>query len=110
MHPNDDVNHSQSSNDTLPTAVHIAAVEVLFGVVIPVVRLIDGQPTETNLVVSGQGLRRTKPVGLTQASTPEEHRVADRWSAMCRAANCGRVLNDCSGTAGADWPGVQARP
>src|SRR5258707_2619532 len=27
IHPNDDVNHSQSSNDTFPTAMHIAAVE-----------------------------------------------------------------------------------
>jgi fumarate hydratase, class II len=29
VHPNDDVNKSQSSNDTFPTAMHIAAVEVL---------------------------------------------------------------------------------
>ena len=26
MHPNDDVNMAQSSNDTFPTAMHIAAV------------------------------------------------------------------------------------
>ena len=26
IHPNDDVNKSQSSNDTFPTALHIAAV------------------------------------------------------------------------------------
>ncbi|MFD0892001.1 class II fumarate hydratase [Luteolibacter ambystomatis] len=29
VHPNDDVNMSQSSNDTFPSAMHIAAVEVL---------------------------------------------------------------------------------
>ena len=29
IHPNDDVNHSQSSNDTFPTAMHIATVETL---------------------------------------------------------------------------------
>ena len=29
IHPNDDVNHSQSSNDTFPTAMHIAAVDVI---------------------------------------------------------------------------------
>jgi fumarate hydratase, class II len=29
IHPNDDVNKSQSSNDTFPTAMHIAAVEQL---------------------------------------------------------------------------------
>ena len=29
IHPNDDVNHGQSSNDTFPTAMHIATVEQL---------------------------------------------------------------------------------
>jgi fumarate hydratase class II len=29
VHPNDDVNHGQSSNDTFPTAMHIAAVTAL---------------------------------------------------------------------------------
>jgi len=33
IHPHDDVNKAQSSNDTFPTAMHIAAVEVLAGVV-----------------------------------------------------------------------------
>src|SRR3989449_6138004 len=32
IHPNDDVNKAQSSNDTFPTAMHIAAVEVLSAV------------------------------------------------------------------------------
>ena len=31
IHPNDDVNKAQSSNDTFPAAMHIAAVEVLAG-------------------------------------------------------------------------------
>ena len=34
-HPNDDVNMSQSSNDTFPTALHIAAVLALEGSLIP---------------------------------------------------------------------------
>ena len=29
IHPNDDVNKSQSSNDTFPTAMHIAAYKIL---------------------------------------------------------------------------------
>jgi len=33
IHPNDDVNKAQSSNDTFPTAMHIAAVEVLDSVI-----------------------------------------------------------------------------
>ncbi|MDB5248251.1 MAG: fumC [Segetibacter sp.] len=35
LHPNDDVNKSQSSNDTFPTAMHIAAYKILTEVTIP---------------------------------------------------------------------------
>ena len=35
VHPNDDVNKSQSSNDTFPTAMHIAAYKILREVTIP---------------------------------------------------------------------------
>ncbi|SEW06731.1 fumarase, class II [Chitinophaga sp. YR573] len=35
IHPNDDVNKSQSSNDTFPTAMHIAAYKMLVEVTIP---------------------------------------------------------------------------
>ena len=35
VHPNDDVNKSQSSNDTFPTAMHIAAYKILMDVTIP---------------------------------------------------------------------------
>ncbi len=35
LHPNDDVNKSQSSNDTFPTAMHIAAYKILAEVTMP---------------------------------------------------------------------------
>ena len=35
LHPNDDVNKSQSSNDTFPTAMHIAAYKILIEQTIP---------------------------------------------------------------------------
>jgi fumarate hydratase class II len=38
IHPNDDVNMSQSSNDTFPTAMHIAAAERVHRRLIPAVR------------------------------------------------------------------------
>jgi fumarate hydratase, class II len=38
IHPNDDVNMSQSSNDTFPTAMHMAAAEQIVHVLIPSVR------------------------------------------------------------------------
>jgi fumarate hydratase class II len=38
IHPNDDVNHSQSSNDTFPTVMHIATVEQVRDVLMPAIR------------------------------------------------------------------------
>jgi fumarate hydratase class II len=35
LHPNDDVNKSQSSNDTFPTAMHISAYKILIEVTLP---------------------------------------------------------------------------
>ena len=38
IHPNDDVNKAQSSNDTFPTAMHIAAAEQIHNYLLPRVR------------------------------------------------------------------------
>jgi fumarate hydratase class II len=35
VHPNDDVNHGQSSNDVIPTAIHLAALAELHEVLVP---------------------------------------------------------------------------
>ena len=40
LHPNDDVNMSQSSNDTFPTAMHIAAAKAIGEGTIPAVRVL----------------------------------------------------------------------
>lgn len=40
IHPNDDVNMSQSSNDTFPTAMHIAAYQKIAGYTIPSIELL----------------------------------------------------------------------
>ena len=40
LHPNDDVNMSQSSNDTFPTAMHIAAVTAVYGKLFPALTLL----------------------------------------------------------------------
>jgi fumarate hydratase class II len=37
LHPNDDVNKSQSSNDTFPTAMHIAAYKIVTELTIPAI-------------------------------------------------------------------------
>ncbi len=41
IHPNDDVNMSQSSNDTFPTAMHIAAVEEIQHYLLPSVQALQ---------------------------------------------------------------------
>ena len=40
IHPNDDVNKGQSSNDTFPTAMHIAALEEIQDALLPAVKLL----------------------------------------------------------------------
>jgi fumarate hydratase class II len=42
VHPNDDVNMSQSSNDTFPTAMHIAAYKKIIEELIPVIQELKG--------------------------------------------------------------------
>ncbi len=37
IHPNDDVNRSQSSNDTFPTAMHVAAVLAVYNKLVPAI-------------------------------------------------------------------------
>ena len=42
VHPNDDVNRSQSSNDVFPTAMHIAAVQALTHKLLPAITKLRG--------------------------------------------------------------------
>ncbi len=46
IHPNDDVNKSQSSNDTFPTAMHIAAAEEITHRLIPAVEVLKNTLAE----------------------------------------------------------------
>lgn len=59
IHPNDDVNRSQSSNDTFPTAMHIAAVEFFTHRLIPSIQalrnaLAEKQKEFANIVKIGR--------------------------------------------------------
>ena len=40
LHPNDDVNKSQSSNDTFPTAMHIAAMTLIHNALLPNLKIL----------------------------------------------------------------------
>ncbi|MQT12802.1 class II fumarate hydratase [Segnochrobactrum spirostomi] len=67
IHPNDDVNHSQSSNDTFPTAMHIAAAEEIVHRTIPAVRKLAD-----TLAARGKAYESIVMVGRThlQDATP----------------------------------------
>src|SRR5690554_3135902 len=72
IHPNDDVNKSQSSNDTFPTAMHIAAYKLLLEVTIPGVEklrntLKEKSETYMNVVKIGRThLMDATPITLGQ--------------------------------------------
>ena len=67
VHPNDHVNRGQSSNDTFPTAMHIAAVEVLDQVLIPNVLVL-----RDTLAAKAEAYRDVVKIGRThlQDATP----------------------------------------
>src|SRR5215467_12201653 len=72
IHPNDDVNHSQSSNDTFPTVMHIATVEQVEDVLTPAVRILrdtlDGKARAfSHVVMVGRThLQDATPLSLGQ--------------------------------------------
>ena len=65
LHPNDDINMSQSSNDTFPTAMHIAAVEALEQKVLPAVQVLIG--TFRRLEEENQGIVKSGRTHLQDA-------------------------------------------
>ena len=72
LHPNDDINMSQSSNDTFPTAMHIAAVEAIEDKVIPAIDLLVGtlrrlEEENDDIVKSGRThLQDATPIKFSQ--------------------------------------------
>ena len=72
LHPNDDVNMSQSSNDTFPTAMHIAGVLILEERVIPAIDALCGEFARLELenegvVKSGRThLQDATPIAFSQ--------------------------------------------
>ena len=72
LHPNDDVNMSQSSNDTFPTAMHIAAVFALEDKVIPAAELLIAaflrlEEENRGIVKSGRThLQDATPIAFSQ--------------------------------------------
>ncbi len=99
LHPNDDINMSQSSNDTFPTAISIAAVEGLEDRVIPAVKTLietfirlekenegivksgrthlqDATPITFSQEISGWRSSLEKDIKLINAALPELKELA----------------------------------
>jgi fumarate hydratase class II len=99
VHPNDDVNMSQSSNDTFPTAMHIAAAEEIKHKLLPSVtalrdalkvkqdqfanlvkigrtHLMDAVPLTLGQEFSGYVAQIDQAIGRVKASLPELYELA----------------------------------
>ncbi len=60
LNPNDDVNKSQSSNDTFPTAMHIAGYKIIVGKTIPGIRRLRDE-----LRRKSEGMEKVVKIGRT---------------------------------------------
>ncbi|MFQ5896955.1 MAG: class II fumarate hydratase [Candidatus Methylomirabilia bacterium] len=110
VHPNDDANKSQSSNDTFPTAMHIAAVEQIRGRLFPAVRrlretldgkarafadlvkigrthLQDAVPLTLGQEISGWVSQLDHALGHLEAAMPHLHELAIGGTAVGTGLN-----------------------
>ncbi|RFM29693.1 class II fumarate hydratase [Deminuibacter soli] len=73
LHPNDDVNKSQSSNDTFPTAMHIAAYKMLVETTIPgIERLRDTLEAKSKAFMQVVKIGRTHFMDATPLTLGQE--------------------------------------
>ncbi|MDF1695657.1 MAG: class II fumarate hydratase [Saprospiraceae bacterium] len=73
LHPNDDVNKSQSSNDTFPTAMHIAAYKAVVEVTIPgLEKLRDTLKTKSKAYMKVVKIGRTHFMDATPLTLGQE--------------------------------------
>jgi fumarate hydratase class II len=90
VHPNDDVNMSQSSNDTFPTAMHMAAAEAMSGMLPAVKKLRDALEAKSKewmriVKVGRTHLQDATPITLGQEFSGYVTQL-DRAMAACKAA------------------------
>lgn len=95
VHPNDHVNRSQSSNDTFPTAMHLAAVAEISGHLLPAIRRLNEgikrKAAEWNTVVK---------IGRTHLQDAVPLMVGQEWSGY------GAQLDDASDRVAQSLPGL----
>ena len=79
LHPNDDINMSQSSNDTFPTAMHIAAVAALEDKLIPAIDLLIS--TFVRLEKENEGIVKSGRTHLQDATPIRFSQEISGWRA-----------------------------
>ena len=77
LHPNDDINMSQSSNDTFPTAMHIAAVAAIEDKLIPAIDLLVG--TFRRLEAENEGIVKSGRTHLQDATPIQFSQEISGW-------------------------------
>ncbi|MBF2025765.1 MAG: class II fumarate hydratase [Oscillatoriales cyanobacterium C42_A2020_001] len=91
IHPNDDVNRCQSSNDTFPTAMHIATVEQLDVVLLPAVTQLrdtlaaKAEAYQSVVMVGRTHLQDATPITLGQAISSWVAQLNDAIATIQRA-------------------------
>lgn len=75
IHPNDDVNKSQSSNDVFPTAMHVAAVEAVHNRLLPALASL-----EKTLAVKSKAFSKIIKIGRTHLMDATPLTLGDEFS------------------------------
>jgi fumarate hydratase class II len=86
VHPNDHVNMGQSSNDTFPTAMHVAAVREVTESVIPSVTALRDAIGEKAIL-----WRDVVKIGRTHLEDAVPLTVGQEWSGYARQLTAARV-------------------
>ncbi len=84
LHPNDDVNKSQSSNDTFPTAMNIAAYKILVDVTIPGI-----EKLRDTLLAKSKEFMRVVKIGRTHFMDATPLTVGQEFSGYVSQLNHG---------------------
>lgn len=85
VHPNDHVNHGQSSNDVIPTALHVAALSAVKHQLLPAMELL-----EHSLSTKAQEFASVRKIGRTHLQDAVPINLGDEFSAYARQVELGR--------------------
>jgi fumarate hydratase class II len=85
VHPNDHVNHGQSSNDVIPTALHVAAVTAIKSHLLPAMEAL-----ERALDLKAQEFKHVRKIGRTHLQDAVPINLGDEFSAYARQVELGR--------------------